>query len=538
MWQAIQASGREMVLTVEGNPDDALMSAGGLGNAKRVGHDISPIFGSMLSLIDIASGLWPWPHNGTNTTFGGYYNDLDMLEIGNAPDFVCGQDAASLVRCQTHFSLWTLLKAPLILGGNLSALDAATTAVLVNADALAVNQDPLAVQARRVSSQAPRNATLGGPMDNIAVIARCDASRPTQTWFWKNATQPVRDELFVVPCAAGDAFQTWQFVPAGASGHTALKNAGSGMCVTTAQFDPGLVAPCADVAEQWWARDAASGHVANGGHCLDVYMFTGPDVEIGSCKAPGAQDDNQIWMLSGGALSPKSVPGSCLSVTAGPGGGALRTVDDTGAAFCLANFGGAEGTWGGGDCATQGGLFTPSPSGPPPPAGGPANYTLAAARGGSPSWNSQPGASGPWPHSRYISGYGWSGAGSVFTLDVAAAQTAAGTRVVASDHLGIIDDDLVGGVTRGGDFCLDLVTSGTLEVWAAPLAGGRFALGLFNRSPAPDTISVTWPMFNASAAATFALKDVWAGASLGPHVGGYQATVGAHATLYLIATPA
>ena len=47
MWQAIQASGREMVLTVEGNPDDALMSAGGLGNAKRVGHDISANWASM-----------------------------------------------------------------------------------------------------------------------------------------------------------------------------------------------------------------------------------------------------------------------------------------------------------------------------------------------------------------------------------------------------------------------------------------------------------------------------------------------------------
>ena len=100
-----------------------------------------------------------------------------MIEIGNAPDFVCGADAAALARCRVHFTMWTMLKAPLILGGNLSALDAATTSVIVNADALAVNQDALAVQARRVSSQAPRNATLGGPMDNIAVVARCDANK-------------------------------------------------------------------------------------------------------------------------------------------------------------------------------------------------------------------------------------------------------------------------------------------------------------------------------------------------------------------------
>lgn len=74
MWQAIEAnpSGRPMVLTVEGAPDDNLMSAGGLGNAKRVGHDISPVFNSMLSLVDIGSGLWMWSHNASNATFGGY----------------------------------------------------------------------------------------------------------------------------------------------------------------------------------------------------------------------------------------------------------------------------------------------------------------------------------------------------------------------------------------------------------------------------------------------------------------------------------
>ena len=76
MWQAIEASGRPMVLTVEGNPDDAKCSAGGLGNAKRVGHDISPNWASMTSLVDIGAGLWMWAHNGTNAKYGGWWNDL------------------------------------------------------------------------------------------------------------------------------------------------------------------------------------------------------------------------------------------------------------------------------------------------------------------------------------------------------------------------------------------------------------------------------------------------------------------------------
>ena len=74
MWEGIQASGREMVLTVEGAPDNALCSAGGCGNAKRVGHDINANWMSMTSLVDIASGLWPFAHNSSNPQFGGWWS--------------------------------------------------------------------------------------------------------------------------------------------------------------------------------------------------------------------------------------------------------------------------------------------------------------------------------------------------------------------------------------------------------------------------------------------------------------------------------
>jgi alpha-galactosidase len=180
MWQAIQASGREMVLTVEGHPDDTLMSAGGLGNAKRVGHDISANWPSMTSLVDIDAGLFMFAHNSTNATFGGYWNDIDMLEVGNAPDFVCGQDAAALSRCQVHFSMWCILKAPLILGNDIPNESSATLSVLSNAAAIAVNQDPLGVQAQRVSSVAAAGAAAARAP--AAVLARCDASSATQAW--------------------------------------------------------------------------------------------------------------------------------------------------------------------------------------------------------------------------------------------------------------------------------------------------------------------------------------------------------------------
>lgn len=72
MWQGIQDSGRPMVLTVEGRPAASEITHGGYGNAKRVGHDISPSWQSMISLVDIGSGLWPYAHGSVNSTFGGW----------------------------------------------------------------------------------------------------------------------------------------------------------------------------------------------------------------------------------------------------------------------------------------------------------------------------------------------------------------------------------------------------------------------------------------------------------------------------------
>ena len=76
MWQGIQDSGRPMVLTVEGSPPASIITHGGYGNAKRVGHDISPSWGSMISLVDIGAGLWPFAHGSVNAQYGGWWNDL------------------------------------------------------------------------------------------------------------------------------------------------------------------------------------------------------------------------------------------------------------------------------------------------------------------------------------------------------------------------------------------------------------------------------------------------------------------------------
>ena len=75
MQSGLWAAGRPIVLTVEGDPDIAVASKGGYGNAKRVGHDITSSWTSMVSLVDIGSGLWMYAHNSTNASVGGWWNE-------------------------------------------------------------------------------------------------------------------------------------------------------------------------------------------------------------------------------------------------------------------------------------------------------------------------------------------------------------------------------------------------------------------------------------------------------------------------------
>jgi hypothetical protein len=309
-----------------------------------------------------------------------------------------------------------------------------------------------------VSVATPSNSSIGGPLDTIAVVAPCDSSRVTQTWHYVNGSSASRDELYLVPCASGDPWQQWDFVP-GPAGTTTLRNRGNNECVdANAQYDPGLVVSCTPSSpSQQWSRNASTGHISTAsGHCLDVYMFTGPDVEIGSCKVPGNNDGNQDWSYNpSGQLSPASVPGSCLSVSNGPGGGYFYTNGSDGTGYCLSDTNGAEGTWIGAPCAGRMTMFTPIPQDPHSPPG-PANYSLPVSGGGGIEANNQTGASGPWPHSRYVTGgWSWGGKGAAWTLDLGAAQTPRGTSISPANGP-FIDDNLVGGVGLVDDLCLDL----------------------------------------------------------------------------------
>lgn len=541
MFAGIVATGRPMVLTVEGSPDVANCSAlGGCGNAHRVGHDIQPKFMSALSEADIASGLWHLAHNALNVTSGGFFNDLDILEVGNPPDFLCGADAAALARCRVHFTMHAILKSPLLLGMDVGAADAATLGVVGNREAIAINQDALGMQARRVRVEAPATAALSSalPGGANAVYARCDATRPTQTWTFSRTGPTDRTHLYVVQCNASDAYQRWSI-----DSPTGLHNAGADACIDSrAGADPAGVAACTPgAAQQAWTWDAPTGHLVNGRTCLDIFFFVGPDVEQGGCKAPGDNDANQAFDYDAATGLFRSrvptLPNMCLGVEASPLAYVLATKDASGQSWMLgsdslpvnaqpgsaANASRAQARWT---------LACPSDAS----ASSPSNCYLANVRGGGLSVNNQVGGTGPWPHTLYTDSYSWHAA-SLVTLNASAAAKGEPTVIQWADTTSLIDDDLLGNVTVGGAFCLDVVTAGMLETWTAPLTHGRAAAALLNRSPGADSVSVTAADVGWPAGTRFSVRDIWAGADRGVFTGSYTAAVDATAVALLVLTP-
>lgn len=87
-----------------------------------------------------------------------------MLEIGNG--------GMSDTEYRTHFSLWAISKAPLIIGCDVTNMSAATQSTLTNHEVIAVNQDPLGVQGKKVAFTPSRS------MNTSAGVIIADCSSP------------------------------------------------------------------------------------------------------------------------------------------------------------------------------------------------------------------------------------------------------------------------------------------------------------------------------------------------------------------------
>jgi len=138
MRDALNGTGRPIFYSLcEWGVDNPASWAGAVGNSWRTTGDISDNWKSMVSNLD---NNGDWKEAGP-----GAFNDPDMLEVGNG-----GMTTAEYT---AHFSLWALIKSPLLIGCDITKMTNDTFTILTNAEVIALNQDPLGVQGRRVVSK-------------------------------------------------------------------------------------------------------------------------------------------------------------------------------------------------------------------------------------------------------------------------------------------------------------------------------------------------------------------------------------------------
>lgn len=210
MRDALNATGRPIFYSLcEWGDDNPATWAPNVGNSWRTTGDISDNWGSMTSRADLNEPLWTYAGPGA-------WNDPDMLEIGNG--------GMTFDEYKSHFSLWCvrrghvhcvrdmqigvarahggapvylpdtallsvhpcrcLMKAPLLIGCDVTAMSAETTSILLNKEAIAVSQDALGVQGHRVWTSGARARARGGLGDGATNVVThvCASNSTIQSW--------------------------------------------------------------------------------------------------------------------------------------------------------------------------------------------------------------------------------------------------------------------------------------------------------------------------------------------------------------------
>jgi len=138
MRDALQRTGRPIVYSIcEWGQNKPWEWASEVGHLWRTTGDITDTWNSVVSLFKLNAPLSPYAGPG-------HWNDPDMLEVGNG--------GMTDTEYRSHFSLWAMMAAPLLIGSDLRKATPATLRILGNRDVIALDQDRLGAQATVVSS--------------------------------------------------------------------------------------------------------------------------------------------------------------------------------------------------------------------------------------------------------------------------------------------------------------------------------------------------------------------------------------------------
>jgi hypothetical protein len=141
-----------------------------VGNSWRTTGDISDSWNSMISIID-ENDRW-YKYAGP-----GGWNDPDMLEVGNG--------GMTIEEYKTHFGLWAISKAPLLIGCDITNMTQEIKDILTNTEIIALNQDSLGYQGRKIKhTSIDLSEDKYNLIPNVVEVANCNGKKE-QKWYIK-----------------------------------------------------------------------------------------------------------------------------------------------------------------------------------------------------------------------------------------------------------------------------------------------------------------------------------------------------------------
>jgi alpha-galactosidase len=153
MRDALNATGSPIFYSMcEWGLDAPWLWAKDVGNSWRTTGDISDSWDSMTHILDLQTDI-------TKYAGPGGWNDMDMLEVGNG--------GMTFDEYKAHFSLWSLLKSPLLIGADITKMTNDTQTILFAREVIAVNQDALGVSGSlRVHHPVEQWQIWAGPLED------------------------------------------------------------------------------------------------------------------------------------------------------------------------------------------------------------------------------------------------------------------------------------------------------------------------------------------------------------------------------------
>ena len=150
MGQALRSTGRDIVYSVcewgVHRPWEWAASVG--AHMWRTTEDIFDSWESVSQIgFDLQAELHPYAGPGR-------WNDPDMLVVGMHGQGHVGRGGLADVEYRSHFALWCLLSAPLMIGCDVRHIDTTSLELLGNTALIAIDQDPMGSQARRLGRMA------------------------------------------------------------------------------------------------------------------------------------------------------------------------------------------------------------------------------------------------------------------------------------------------------------------------------------------------------------------------------------------------